>query len=217
MPRLKAPRRREQLIQVATGLFARLGYDAATTAAIAKDAGITEPVLYRHFASKQAMFVAVVHALSASAMAGWQQILDLPLSPDEQLRLACQHEYKSLRDAPEPYRLFHGVLANGRDEVVLEAVRRHFSQVERLFASLLEAGQRQGVFREDFEPRVMTSLLVSLAIGFAMHDFSIVPGGVSAEEFADFVLRQVRAAGCGEPVAPAAVTTSGRVAGLQPR
>ena len=42
MPRLKAPQRREQLIEVATKLFARNGYEATTTAAIALAAGVTE-------------------------------------------------------------------------------------------------------------------------------------------------------------------------------
>ena len=45
MPRLKAPQRREQLIEVATKLFARNGYEATTTAAIALAAGVTEPIL----------------------------------------------------------------------------------------------------------------------------------------------------------------------------
>ena len=36
MPRLKAAQRREQLIDVATKLFAKTGYEATTTAAIAQ-------------------------------------------------------------------------------------------------------------------------------------------------------------------------------------
>ena len=196
MSRLKAPKRRQQLVEVATGLFARLGYDATTTAAIAEEAGITEPVLYRHFASKQEMFVAVVHAISVSAMARWKAICDPPANPPEQLRLVCQHQHQSLTAVPEAYRLFHGVLANSRDEVVLSAVREHFGELERILASLLRAGQKQGAFRPDFEPHAMVLLLASTGIGLAMHEFSIEPGGVSAEQFADFSLRQVMATGC---------------------
>src|SRR5437763_11349804 len=71
MPRLKAAQRREQLIEVATKLFARSGYDATTTAAIAIAAGVTEPILYRHFKSKQELFVAIVRDVSANTMRGW--------------------------------------------------------------------------------------------------------------------------------------------------
>ena len=40
-------------MDVATKLFARNGYEATTTAAIAEAAGVTEPILYRHFEGKQ--------------------------------------------------------------------------------------------------------------------------------------------------------------------
>src|SRR5829696_925611 len=72
MPRLKAPQRREQLIEVATKLFARNGYEATTTAAIALAAGVTEPILYRHFKSKQELFVAIVRTVSQQTMNHWQ-------------------------------------------------------------------------------------------------------------------------------------------------
>ena len=70
MARLKAAQRREQLIGVATKLFAKTGYDATTTADIAKAAGVTEPILYRHFESKQELFVAIVRDVSATTMKG---------------------------------------------------------------------------------------------------------------------------------------------------
>ena len=60
MRRLKAPQRREQLIEVATRIFAKWGYSAATTAEIADAAGVTEPILYRHFASKAQMFEGLI-------------------------------------------------------------------------------------------------------------------------------------------------------------
>src|SRR5689334_17648135 len=74
MPRLKAPQRREQLMEVATRLFARLGYDATTTAAIAEAAGVTEPILYRHFESKQELFVAIVKEVSERTMRHWREL-----------------------------------------------------------------------------------------------------------------------------------------------
>src|SRR3954452_2902809 len=74
MPRLKAPQRREQLMEVATKLFARNGYEATTTAAIAEMAGVTEPILYRHFRSKQELFVAIVKAVSDRTLRHWEDI-----------------------------------------------------------------------------------------------------------------------------------------------
>src|ERR1051325_10983896 len=86
MPRLKAPQRREQLMDVATKLFAKNGYEATTTAAIAAMAGITEPILYRHFKSKQELFIAIVKAMSDRTMRHWRELIEGVDDPAEQIR-----------------------------------------------------------------------------------------------------------------------------------
>lgn len=54
--RLTARDRRQQILEVAFGLFARKGYDGATTREIAEEAGINEALLFRHFSSKENLY-----------------------------------------------------------------------------------------------------------------------------------------------------------------
>jgi AcrR family transcriptional regulator len=58
-PRQSAEERREQVIEAAIREFAEAGYNAASTAAIAKRAGISQPYIYALFPSKQDLFLAV--------------------------------------------------------------------------------------------------------------------------------------------------------------
>jgi AcrR family transcriptional regulator len=58
-PRLSADQRREQLVRAAIVEFAQQGYQAASTAAIARRAGISQPYIYALFPSKQDLFIAV--------------------------------------------------------------------------------------------------------------------------------------------------------------
>ena len=60
MSRLPAAKRKEQLLDCAMQLFAAHGYARATTAELAKLAGVTEPIIYRHFDSKLDLFVALI-------------------------------------------------------------------------------------------------------------------------------------------------------------
>src|SRR5262245_12522423 len=55
-PRLTAKDRRQQILEVAFGLFARKGYEGATTREIAEKAGINEALLFRHFSSKENLY-----------------------------------------------------------------------------------------------------------------------------------------------------------------
>jgi AcrR family transcriptional regulator len=59
-PRLTADQRREQLLDVAGERFAALGFHALSMEAIADAAGVSKPVLYQHFPSKRALYVALV-------------------------------------------------------------------------------------------------------------------------------------------------------------
>jgi AcrR family transcriptional regulator len=51
--RLSAPQRRASIEQAAAQLFAQRGYDATTVAEIVARAGVSKPMLYRHFESKR--------------------------------------------------------------------------------------------------------------------------------------------------------------------
>jgi AcrR family transcriptional regulator len=55
--RLPAPRRRRQLLDVATAVFGGSGYHEASMDEVAEAAGVTKPVLYQHFASKRELYL----------------------------------------------------------------------------------------------------------------------------------------------------------------
>ena len=59
--RLSAGERRDVIEAVAGPLFAERGYAATTLDEIAAAAGVTKPVLYRHFESKKELYLALLH------------------------------------------------------------------------------------------------------------------------------------------------------------
>lgn len=58
--RLSAPDRRKELLTAALELFARQGYRGTTTKEIARRAGVSEALLFRHFPSKEDLYWAVL-------------------------------------------------------------------------------------------------------------------------------------------------------------
>ncbi len=69
--RLAAPDRRRQIIGEASALFANQGFDAVTVKEIAATCHINQAVLYRHFPSKEHLYLAVleekIHRLETAA------------------------------------------------------------------------------------------------------------------------------------------------------
>jgi len=65
MPRLTSSDRKKQILEVATELFGRHGFDGVTTRQIADGAGITEAMVFRHFATKDDLYWEVLSVKSA--------------------------------------------------------------------------------------------------------------------------------------------------------
>jgi AcrR family transcriptional regulator len=58
--RLKPDQRRALIVESAGRLFGEHGYDGTRLDRVAADAGVTKPVLYRHFADKTALYLALL-------------------------------------------------------------------------------------------------------------------------------------------------------------
>jgi AcrR family transcriptional regulator len=65
--RLSARDRRQQILEVASRIFARKGYQGATTREIAEAAGVNEALLFRHFPSKESLYWTMLEELCLAA------------------------------------------------------------------------------------------------------------------------------------------------------
>jgi AcrR family transcriptional regulator len=57
--RLSAAKRKAAIVQAALPLFARKGYAETTTKDLARAAGVSEPLIYKHFPSKEALYAEI--------------------------------------------------------------------------------------------------------------------------------------------------------------
>ncbi|HKS99558.1 MAG TPA: TetR/AcrR family transcriptional regulator [Rugosimonospora sp.] len=74
-------RRRDEILQIAVGLFASRGYHGVSMDDIGAAAGVTGPALYHHFAGKEAMLVGALQPVSEGLLAGGQA--EVAAHPDD--------------------------------------------------------------------------------------------------------------------------------------
>jgi AcrR family transcriptional regulator len=79
--RLQATDRRQEIVQSALKVFARKGFAGATTREIAEAAGVSEALLYRHFASKEMIYRELASVLGRNAERFKQVLSAVPPSP----------------------------------------------------------------------------------------------------------------------------------------
>jgi AcrR family transcriptional regulator len=89
---------RAALIGVATGLFAANGYDRTAIPAVLDVAGVSRGALYHHFASKEALFEAVLQAVEAQATLKVTRAAGGATDPLDGLRRGCAAYLAMCRD-----------------------------------------------------------------------------------------------------------------------
>lgn len=83
--RLPGEQRRAVIVEAAGRLFGDRGYEATRLDDVASAAGVTKPILYRHFESKQALYLALLER-HRDDLAGFIALIPAQGSLEERLR-----------------------------------------------------------------------------------------------------------------------------------
>jgi AcrR family transcriptional regulator len=148
-----------QILQVASVLFARHGFAGTSTRDIAREVGISQPALYKHFGSKQQ----ILRALADAVLDPWLALIE-------------RAEDSSVPASARLYWLFDAIcrdLATARYAVLpllteaairtreFAGVRRKYAKVAAAFHDLIAQGTRDGDFR-DVDPEFAQRAVLSL-------------------------------------------------------
>src|ERR671931_2525568 len=88
--RMRGPERRAQLLAVARRVFGRSGFHGVSMDEVAKEAGVTKPILYDHFNSKEELYVALLAADAQALEERVRAALAAPTGNRERIRQSFQ-------------------------------------------------------------------------------------------------------------------------------
>jgi AcrR family transcriptional regulator len=105
--RMKAPARREQLLDAAKAAVAEEGFHGVSIEAVARRAGITRPIVYRHFEDLGALLEALVERETVRALGQLREFLPRELAgdPREALIAALRGYLRAVESDPVTWRL----------------------------------------------------------------------------------------------------------------
>jgi AcrR family transcriptional regulator len=161
--RLPAAERRRAVVDAALRAFVARSYRGATTAEIAREAGISEPILYRHFPSKRELFLACVDEAWRGLRERWEQAI--AEHPDEPLAAMGQ----CYLDLKERKLLLAELWIQGVDEATddPEIERRlgeHLREVHEFVGATIRAAQQRGAVPAERDPEAEAWVFVAMAL-----------------------------------------------------
>jgi TetR/AcrR family transcriptional regulator len=138
---------RERLLSGATGLFAAKGYAATTVREIVERAGVTKPVLYYYFRSKEGIYLDLMREPFGKFAALVEETLLEAGSAKERLFRLCLMAYdifiENLDTARVMYSIYYGP-PQGAPFIDFDAYHRQFQEA---VLQVLREGIRNGEFR----------------------------------------------------------------------
>jgi len=182
--RLDAAARRRQLIEAAMDLFSRKGFAGTTTREIALAAGVSEAIIYRHFATKRDLYTAIIEHNIHSA--GAQQVLAgieacMDRRDDEGLFRMIVREMieEHRRDARFERLMLHASL-EGHELATI--YRREFGlPIFSTLRAYLDRRQRSGALRH-IDSGAMIVAVAGMANYYVLNSENANPGGLSLKD-----------------------------------
>lgn len=166
--RLSRAERKRQLLAQAKQLFLTLGYHHTTTEKIASAAGVSEPVLYKHFESKKVLFLEVLQEIREATLNRWHTETAELADPLSKLHTVADLYLGSTRAHAVEFRIMHRALIECDDPEILALLRLFYLDSETFLARIISEGQQSGVFRRSLDPRVGAWELIRTGLGYTL-------------------------------------------------
>ena len=161
--RLPAARRRRQLFEVASRLFAQRGFHETSMNDIAVEAGVTKPVLYQHVPSKRALYLELLDDVGNDMLDAITKATAEAASPADQVRQGFRAFFRYVEAEGDAFRLLFGS-GTRRDPEFAEAVERVEDAIAATIAEFIVV---EGL---DHERRFLLALgLVGMAEATSRH------------------------------------------------
>jgi len=170
--RLNADERKAQILRCATIVFARSNYRVAGIAEIAKEAGISEPTVYKYFPSKKQLFLEILKKVGEVTLRQWQDLAELEPEATVLLRKIAKTQFEATIHRPELLKVQFQALSETDDGEIKELLRQNFASYVAFLTEIVRRGQLQGHIEADLDVGALAWNI--LAVGVTLNLTSLL-------------------------------------------
>lgn len=164
-PRLAALERRAVVLETACRIFSKGSYRGTTTAEIARESGVTEPILYRHFSSKRELYLACLDDAWERMRASWEETIAAEPDPGEWMPSIARSFFEHKEQKVILSNLWVQALAEAsEDPEIRKHLRKHLEDVHDFAARVIRRCQEAGCVPADRDPDAEAWIFLSLSL-----------------------------------------------------
>ncbi len=171
--------RKDQILQALARMLESAPGERITTAALAREVGVSEAALYRHFPSKARMFEGLIKFIEDTLFARISRIV----SEEDSAAIRCQNILLLLLTFcdknPGMTRLLTGDALAGETERLRERIAQFFNRLEAQLKQVLREAQIRENLKTNISPAILANLLLASCEGrlvqFVRSEFKVSP------------------------------------------
>lgn len=174
---LPADERRAATVEAVVALAATQNPSDITTTAIAQQMQLTQGALFRHFANKDAILLAVMEWVSAQLLARIDSAAEAAASPRAALQAVFMAHVGFVAEHPGVPRIIFSELQRAGDTAPKRAVQQLVGSYGARLHRLLAQGQAQCELRADLDVQAAATLFIGTVQGLVMQ--SLISGDMA--------------------------------------
>jgi AcrR family transcriptional regulator len=167
------PNSRERLLETATGMFAVKGYAGTSVREIVERAGVSKPVLYYYFKSKEGLFLAILDKAENLQKQLLLEVLESEGNVLDRLLILYRRVYAGIDEHRSLYKMIHGLIsgpAQGAPDYDFTRYHRHMiNAICEIYNAGIASGEVKKIAAEEI------AYLVLSLIDFCLHMDQVHP------------------------------------------
>jgi AcrR family transcriptional regulator len=163
--RLSAEERKAAVLDCACGMFSTGSYRGTTTAEIARKAGVTEPILYRHFQSKRDLYLAVLEESWRRLRELWDEAVAAEDNPKLWIAAIGRAYFEAADPRLHSANLWIQSLTEASDDPeIRKYLRKHMREVHDYVADVMRRSQEAGGVLPDRDPSAEAWIFIAVGL-----------------------------------------------------
>ena len=147
--RLPADERKKQILKSAVKIFARTNYQTTRMSDIAAEANISEAMVYKHFKSKNDIYIEVLKHMSTRILTFWKEEIEKEPNPYTALRNMGITYFRRMSRHPDELNVQFKAIAEVKNPEIARRLHQDHHEYMKLIQTVIKKGKQQGVFKKD--------------------------------------------------------------------
>ena len=158
----------DAILDAAERLFAEQGFTATTIKQIGKEAAVNSALLYYYYDSKETLYRATLQRILGQLLSRGTDAIERAASHTDRIRAFVRAQVRVLGEHPHFPRLLVRELVDHQAAHAEQAITTTAAGAFKRLCDVIEAGQKDGVFRRSLDPRFTAISIISQVAYFAI-------------------------------------------------